>query len=208
VLPDEEFRLLTTKLVLPLRGNGTQALGWWGMVGLIAVLFTVLGTFLFSYFYLRLYSPQWPQNGIPLPSLIFPSIAFSILFAGGLLQILNRWARGKNYHTVLLTVICAQITSGIGFLLIELYDLVKTPFLINKNAYSSIYFTMLSFVILLVFTGITMHIVTLVRLIKKNEPLQTPVLRLWFQNSELFWSFTVAASAIVFVTVFLVPYLS
>ena len=206
VLPDVEARLLAAELDLPLHGTGSRSIGWWGMVFLLAILFTVLGSLIFSYFYLRLYSDQWPQAGLPLPELRPLVAAVGLLVAAGCAQTFTSWGRRRNHRRAVSLGTAATTIIGLGYLAIRLANLFGTAFLPTANAYASIYFAINGFSLLVVLTGVAMQTGVLVRLLRRGEPLDTPRLKLWLQNSELFWFFAMATAAIGLATTYLVPH--
>ncbi len=206
VLPEEEARLLAARLDLPLLSSGRQATGWWGMVGMLAILATVLGVLIYSYFYLRLYSEQWSQAGLPPPQLAGPLIAYGLLTAGGVVQAFSSWAWRRSRRKSLLFGMSGTVVLGLGFIFAESAVLLSTPFLPTANAYASIYFTINGFSLLMASVGIALSAGTLVRAYRKGEPFDTPRLRLWLQNSELFWYFTVAAGLLGSLTAYLTPH--
>lgn len=207
ILPKDEARTLASRLKIPLLASGTQATGWWGMIGMIAVLFTILGTLIYSYFYLRLYSAEWPQSGLPLPRIVEPLIAFTVLAAGGLVQAVNSWTWRRRRRRVLLWGMVGTVVSGLGFVGGELWILSNTSFGPTDNAYASIFFTLNGFALLTVLVGALLSTGTLTRLVRFTEPLDTPRLQLWLQNSEMFWYFAVATGMIVFLVTYLTPHI-
>lgn len=205
-LPQEEADELAANLNLPLFSSGTKATGWWGTIGMIAILFTILGALIFSYFYLRLYSTQWPQGDLPLPRIFEPLIPVIVLAAGGIIQGINSWAWRAGRRKMLLSGMAGVVMSGLVFAGGELWILISTPFGPTANAYASIFFTLNGFVLLVVLVGTAMAAGTLFRLKQAAEPLDTPRLELWLQNSEMFWFFAVASGLIVFFVTNLTPY--
>lgn len=204
-LPQDEADMLASRLKLPLFASGTRATGWWGMIGMISVLFTVFGSLIFCYFYLRLYSIQWPQGGLPSPGLTEPAIAVAALAAGGLLQAANSWAwRGKR-RRMLLWGTGGTIVMGLFFVGAMSWIMATTPFRPTANAYASILFALEGFALLIVFVGAAILAGTLNRLLRLSEPLETPRLRLWLQNSEMFWFFAVATGLIAFAVTRVAP---
>jgi cytochrome c oxidase subunit I+III len=176
------------------------------MVGLLAVLTTVLGTLVFCYFYLRLYSQQWPQAGLPLPQLSAPLVSFGMLLGSGIAQALSSWAWRRNHRLSTIFGMFAATILGVGFIAGELVVLLLSPFLPSANAYASVFFAIDGFVLLMALTGIALQIGTLARVLRKGEPLDTPRLKLWLQNSEMFWFFAVASGLIGFLVIYLTPY--
>ena len=205
-LPEGEVRLLAEQSDLPLEASGTRAAGWWGMLSLLAVLFTLLGALVYSYFYLRLYSDQWPQAGLPAPDPTAPSAALSMIAAGAMAQVFAARGRLRNRLAAIRWGIAVSIALGSGFVAVEVADLIRTPFLPTANAYASIYFTLSGFSILIVFSAVAFQVGALARLIARREPLDKPRLRLWLQNSEMLWFFALGAAVVALLTTRLVPH--
>jgi cytochrome c oxidase subunit I+III len=192
----EEADLLSERLDIPLEGTGARSLGWWGMVGTLTILFMVQGTLMFSWFYIRLYSDRWPQDGLPLPGLTVPVVVLLLLAVMVVSQIGITQAHHRKNHLFVITTLCSAVLSGTGVIVVQLYDLNITPFSHFINAYASLYFTLNSFSLLMVFIASVFEAALLIRLFHRKEPLDAPRLVLWFQNSALFWYFTIIATAL------------
>jgi cytochrome c oxidase subunit I+III len=205
-IPEEEARELSKAIDIPLHGTGPRSIGWWGMVSLLAVLFTFLAALIFSYFYLRLYSDQWPQFNLSQPELAGPLIALGLIMAGGAAQVLSLWARWRDNRPWVVLGAGAAVVLGLCFVAVELYNLMGTPFSFTANAYASIFHAINGFLVLLVISGVAMQAGTLLRLLRRGEPLGNPRLLIWLQNTELFWFFAVAAVVMGFLTTYLVPH--
>src|SRR5438477_2744733 len=61
------------------RQRRTTPNGWWGMALLIATEFTLFGSLIASYFYLRFQNSTWPPGGIENPSVTLPLVFTAIL---------------------------------------------------------------------------------------------------------------------------------
>lgn len=203
----EEAELLSARLGLPLLTTGKLSTGWCGLVGFLAVLFTVLGALIFSYFYLRLYSQQWPQGGIPLPQLSSTAPIFALLAGAGVALIFSAWGWRHQRRTMLGVGTAASILLVIIFIFMQIRSLAAEPFLPSTNAYGSIFFTLNGYVLLLALVGVCLLIGTLARVIRRKEPLSEPRLVLWLQNSEMFFFFSVFAGLFSFLILYLVPHL-
>jgi cytochrome c oxidase subunit I+III len=201
-----EAGYLADRLKLPMSSSGTRSVGWWGMLGMISILFTVLIALVYSYFYLRLYSDQWPQMGIALPELTGPAIAYAILAGSGMVQILTIWARLRNRRGLLIRGQATLVVLGFAFFCWELWNLVKLPFGPSSAAYGSIFFGLNGFILLVVFTGLFFTGGTFMRMVHLNEPLSAPRLQLWLHNGETFWLFAVAAGLLTFLTTYITPH--
>jgi cytochrome c oxidase subunit I+III len=206
VLPEDEATDLAARLELPLLSSGRQSVGWWGMLGLLSILAMVLGSLAFSYFYLRLYSEQWPQGRLPRPDFALPLMAYGLLLAGGIAQGFSSWAWRRKRSPLLILGTSATIILGLGFIAVEMAALLSTAFLPTANAYASIFFTLDGFALLTASSGIALLAGTLVRVLREEESLDTPRLVLWLQNSELFWFFAVATGLSAFLIIYVSPH--
>ncbi|MDW7772635.1 MAG: cbb3-type cytochrome c oxidase subunit I [Desulfobulbaceae bacterium] len=206
-IPRDEAEAFADRVQLPLLSSGTRTVGWWGMLGMLAIMFTLVGALVYGYFYLRLYSDEWPQMGFPLPRLAAPALAYGLLAAGGGVQFFNMRARRRGDRRYLLYGTAAVVVLGLAFTGVELWNLLNMPFSPKTNAYGSIFFTLNGSVMLTVLAGVLLMGGTLLRILLREEPVDTPRLLLWLQNSELFWFFAVAAGLLAFATTYFSPHL-
>jgi len=203
----EEADMLVTRLRLPLLTTGKLSTGWCGLVGFLAVLFTVLAALIFSYFYLRLYSQQWPQGDIPLPQLGSAAPIFALLACAGVALLFSAWGWRHQRRTMLRLGMTASILLAIIFFCAQIRSLAAEPFLPSTNAYASIFLTLNGFVLLLTLVGVCLLIGTLARVIRKKDQLLDTRLVLWLQNSEMFFFFSVFSGLCGFLILYLVPHL-
>lgn len=119
--------------------------GWWGMLVLIASEGTLFAVLVASYFYLRFTSPAWPQGGLPEPAALVPLILVACLAAASVpMQLASLAARaGRAAATRLYVTLALAIQAG--YLAYEVHDFRDQlhGFGIGRNAYSSIYYTLL-----------------------------------------------------------------
>src|SRR5690606_6743928 len=66
--------------------SGSASVVWWGMIGLISILGSGFAALIYSYFYIRLFSPQWPQAGLSRPNLWLGAAGFGALLVAGVIQ--------------------------------------------------------------------------------------------------------------------------
>jgi cytochrome c oxidase subunit I+III len=197
---------LSAHLKLPMFSSGTRAAGWWGMWGFVFILFTILGGLIYSYYYIRLYSDQWPQMGISKPALTAPAIAYAVLVAGGFMQVFNLWARKSRRRRILMGGLAAVAILGLAFIAAELWNLLTLPFGPTGSAYGSIFFTLNGFILLTALTGVFLVGGTLLRMVQLKESPESPRLTLWLQNCEIFWFFTTVAAILAFFSSYVTPY--
>ena len=117
----------------------------WGMMILIASEATLFGAFIGTYWYLRFKSPTWPPDGLPEPKVVVPLILAGVLLTTSLpMQLASRAAWAGRVAATRLFVLGALVVQS-GYLAYEVHDFSGQldTFDINRNAYSSIYYTLL-----------------------------------------------------------------
>ncbi len=202
----DEAEDLEARLGLPVVASGPRSTGWWGMLGLLAILATALAALVYSYFYLRLYSQQWPQDGLPLPDLTMGYIAYGILAASGIVLIGSSWSRRRRRGRPLGAMGGAALL-GAGFIGTQLANLLTVPFAPTHSAYASVFFTLNGFILLVAAAGVALQVGLIARSLQSPEPPDAPAQQLRFQVVEMFWYFAVVAGLIAFATTYLSPHL-
>jgi cytochrome c oxidase subunit I+III len=196
---------LPEKTGLPIFTLGTQSLGWLGMLFAMAVLGWCLGTLLYAYFYLRLYSTTWPQNELPLPALWPASLLFGLpAFAALTMAIAWRTfaAVDKRATLIGLAIACAL---QVGFVIGHFYDLNTLTFSPQTNAYGSVFYVMSWAYDLVLLIALALTASCAVRLWQETEHWQLYV-RLHVQMATHFGYFAALMGALVFGTLYLSPY--
>ena len=134
-----------TDYSVPLRQRPSKPTAWWGMMILIASEATLFGAFVGTYFYLRFRAPQWPPDGLPEPRAVVPLIMVAVLVSTSIpMQLASQAARAGRLAATRLFVVAALLVQA-GYFAYEVHDFsdqLKT-FDIKRNAYSSIYYTLL-----------------------------------------------------------------
>lgn len=140
--PMERERLLheplNERLGLPLEGRGSQEAGWWGVVLFLVAVASAYGISLFAYFYLKLYSPEWPQGGIAPPVLLLPAVAAALLLAGIGSSSAGARAIRRDDQRGLRTWLLVSAVLGVGFLVVQVMQLLGAGVPPQLNAYASI----------------------------------------------------------------------
>ena len=118
---------------------------WWGMVILVASEATLFGAFIGTYYYLRFKTPVWPPDGIPEPRLVVPLILVASLAATSVpMRLAATAARTGRLAATRLFVGIALVVQC-GYFAYEVHDFSDQlhRFDITRDAYSSIYYTLL-----------------------------------------------------------------
>jgi cytochrome c oxidase subunit 3 len=118
---------------------------WWGMLILIATEGTLFAVFIGTYAYLRFRAPVWPPQGTPEPGLVAPLALAAVL-------VLSVWplalaaravARGSLARTRI--ALAAAFVVQSAWLAYALHDFGRQLDELDatRNAYTSIYYTLL-----------------------------------------------------------------
>jgi heme/copper-type cytochrome/quinol oxidase subunit 3 len=133
---------------------------WWGMMVFVASEATLFGAFVATYFYLRFKSPAWPPDGIPEPKVVVPLILVACLVATSVpMKLASKAARAGRLVATRLLILAALVVQC-GYLAYEVHDFRSQldTFDITRDAYSSIYYTLLGADHAHVFVGVLFNL--------------------------------------------------
>lgn len=178
---------------LPVYLNGASSHSWWAMVVLIMVSGSIFGSLVFSYLFLWTVSPQvWPTSGEALPPVSWPlASAALLLVSGGLISYAGRRLRSgfsdrqrllQGSMVLAVVLLCVSIS-------VELYGHLRTGLRPQESAYGAAVYMVATlqavFVVFMIFMG-------LYTVARSACGLLTPQRRATFDNTMLFWYYTVA----------------
>ncbi len=190
---------------LPLWTTGTKALGWLGML----VAMTVLGwgavTLVYSYFYLRLYSAEWPQGGLPRPEWLFPAITFAMLPAAAVAASVAWRALNAGNLPRYRGTLGAACLFAVGFLGLHVYDQSRLGFSWETNAYCSAFYMLAWTADAVALIGLGIAGTALARALTRDEHWKL-FQALHGQLTAHFWLFAAGLGAVVFATLYVSPY--
>jgi hypothetical protein len=172
------------------------------MAGTLTVMATIFGVLFYSYFYLRVYSPEWPQGQLPVPDLLKPGLTYGVLLgSGGLLFFGQQFQKGLLPILSLLGCTVMGIIAGALILM----ESVQSGFAPQLNAYASLFHTIIWHMTALIFFGLAMLVSSLLHLIRNGDGAVSGTLILHRQITALAWYFTLVIAALVFATLYLSP---
>ncbi len=190
---------------LPIFTTGAKSLPWLGMLFLMAVFGWSLATLFYSYFYLRLYAPHWPLDGLPLPELLGPALIYGSLLIGAIAAVCawHRFGRSKIRSQI---GFAASLVVGIVFLGLRWADAWYLEVSPRANAYGSI-FHMLGWAMdAIVLTGVGLSAAALARSISVTQDWER-ILAAQVQIVAHYWIFSAASAVLVYAVLYLSPYL-
>ncbi len=204
-LEELEKSPLVQKTGLTVEPTGSASSSWWAMAGLLAVIGTIFGVLYYSYFYLRLYSEAWPQDGIAKPDYLRPlGFYISVVLACILFKFAGRAQRRNRLNSAL-----GFGGASLAFLAIGLLGLIgmsmSAPFSHQVNAYGSSFHVTLWHLAALVFAACGFVAVAIVRLLKSSQKLLRGYVTLQMEITGMFLSFTAAVAILGYLILFMSP---
>lgn len=106
---------------------------------------TLFGAFVGTYFYLRFKTPTWPPGGLPEPRLVVPVVlAVTLALTSIPMQLASSAARAGRLAVTRAFLLVAFLVQA-GYFAYAVHDFADQlqVFDISRNAYSSIYYTLL-----------------------------------------------------------------
>jgi len=140
--------------------------GWWGMLMLIASEGALMGSFVGTYWYLRLRAPHWPPAGVPEPKVVVPMAMAGVLLATSIpMRLASTAVRAGRLAATRLWLLLAFVVQA-GYLAYELHDYMGELHRIDmtRNAYTSIYYLLVGADHGHVFIGLLLDIWLLLKL--------------------------------------------
>jgi heme/copper-type cytochrome/quinol oxidase subunit 3 len=99
--------------------------GWWGMAVLVATEATLFGTFIASWFFLRLGAEAWPPRGTPEPEWVVPLLLTALLVSTSLpMHVASRAAADGRVRRARLGLLAA-LALGAAYLAVQLVLFVQ-----------------------------------------------------------------------------------
>ena len=188
---------------LPVGSKGRLSSGWWGMWCVIATEGALFAYLLFSYFYIaaQAHAP-WPTDGPPKLAVALPGTA--ILLAASLTVWWGERSIMRGNTGRLRVGLAATLVLGTVFVALQLYEWRSKPFTLDKNAYSSLFFTITGFHMAHVVFGLLMLLVLLVwASLGYFDQRRHSALSI----GAIYWHFVTAVWLAVFAALYLSPYL-
>jgi cytochrome c oxidase subunit I+III len=156
---DEEERAFEEKYDIPVRTYGSHTVSRSAMWLFILLIFIALASFLFSYFYIRIESDIWPQGGIALPNLRWVGLGTLLMLANiPILRWTVRKIRDDNDQGKLKLGLFLGLLLQVGALALLVYDLSLLNFDWQTNAYGSVFFALVGYLLLLLIFGLGINL--------------------------------------------------
>ncbi len=155
-MTEEEELAFEAEHNIPVHSGGSPTISRWGMGLAVVFLSVAFGSFLLSYFYLRLENEVWPPPGVDDPSVSIGALcAILVVITAALVRLgLRRIQSGDE--TSLRHYYGAAGATGLAAMLVFFDDLRSQSFDATTHAYGSIYYTLSGFLVALLVAALIM----------------------------------------------------
>ena len=188
---------------LPVYVTGPMSHSWWAMIVLILVSASTFACLIFSYFFLWTVAPEfWPKSMGLLPESKFPGAAALLsLLSSGLIAFAGDQLSSNGHWPVRLALLTAAVLL-VGALAFELHGHWSTGLRPTDSSYGAIVYTVVSIQGFFIIVVVAMALYTVVRSLAGRLDRER---RATFDNTRLFWHYTVVQGLLGLAMVHLAP---
>jgi cytochrome c oxidase subunit I+III len=180
-------------LQLPAYATGSASHSWWAMMILVLVSGSIFGSLVFAYLFLWTVAPQgWPMGGAGMPAPAWPLASAAMLAASsGWVAWLNRRLRPDVPlpQRMLHLALGLALALAMAAFLLELWGHWQTGLRPHRSAYGAAVYTVIGLQGFFVLVAAAMALYTMAR---AAAGLLDGQRRVTFDNTMLFWHYTVA----------------
>jgi cytochrome c oxidase subunit I+III len=204
-ISEEEELAFEREHGVPVRAGGSDVVSQWGMGLSILFVAIAFGSFLLTYFYLRLENEAWPPPGIAGPDgrLFMWSAALAIAAAGAAHLAVRRIRLGDQ--TGLRRSLAGTLVFGSSAMAFQIVSFSRLDFGGTGHAYGSIFFTLGGFCFVVLGAALVMTAMTLVW---ASRQVFSPRRHVTASNTARLWTAALVVWLVGFATLYLGPYLT
>lgn len=118
---------------------------WWGIIGLVAIEFTVSANLIATYFYLAARAPAWPPPGIDPPDLTWASVNVVLLLCSSFTMWWAGWGINRRNTTILVLGTGASVVLACAVLALRWITFVDLRVQWNDGPYGSVVWAITGF---------------------------------------------------------------
>jgi heme/copper-type cytochrome/quinol oxidase subunit 3 len=187
---------------LPLHGQGTASLTWWGTCAFMLIEGTGFALSIAVYLYLMSIAPLWPIRA-PAPDL-GPGTILTLMLLASLVPniLLGRWAKQKALGKVRLGLVIMSI-AGIAPLIVRIYEFPALHVSWDDNAYGSVTWLMLGLHTTHILTDLVDTLVLTALMFTRHS--DNPRRYGDVADNGMYWNFVVATWVPVYLCLYWVP---
>ncbi|MBW3599223.1 MAG: cytochrome c oxidase subunit 3 [Planctomycetes bacterium] len=175
------------------------------MLFFLVSLGTAFLTVFYAYYYIRLYSEEWPQGGLPLPEIWRPAAIYALLPIAAVVHYISEKEFGQEKRNAFRFGLWAVCVLGVAFVVLQVYSLTQLEFTHRTNAYGSVFFTLSGVLDLTILTGLVFEASCLVRSWQVIDHWRM-LLALHVQMNGMLWYFAAVVAVLAYATLYLSPH--
>lgn len=188
---------------LPVGKAGFRTGGWWGMLALIGTEAAVFAYLLFSYYYLQSQHAQtWPPTGLPPLRYSIPTTVALVVSVGTMWWAEYSIRVGRWVMSV--AALAITLLLGIAYVVLQFLDWQIEPFLVNADAYSSLFYGITAFHVLHAIVGEFILIAMIIWSVLGHITSQRYIA---ISITAMYWYFIVLVWIAIFITLYMLPYI-
>lgn len=189
---------------LPVGKAGFRTSGWWGMLALIATEASLFAYMIFSYFYLQSMSTQpWPPSGLPPLRYAIPTTVALLVSAGTMWWAEHSIRLARPPRLMIGMLVTALL--GVLYIILQFLDWKIEPFVLNSGAYSSLFFIITAAHVVHAVVGV---LILVGMMIWSAMGYISPQRYVPISVAAMYWYFLVLVWIAIFITLYLLPYIS
>ena len=195
-------RLVLDLSDLPLHGEGTSSVTWWGTLGFMLIEGSGFGLAIGVYLYLESLAPEWPI-GAPPPDLGAGTLITILLLVSVVPNLLiSRWAAREDLRKVQIGMIGMSVL-GIAPLIVRFFEFPALHVSWDSNAYGSVVWLLLGLHTTHLITDLGDTLVLAVIMFTRHGPNKRRFGDV--QDNAMYWNFVVLAWLPVYACVYWIP---
>jgi cytochrome c oxidase subunit I+III len=181
-------------LHLPVSCSGSTSHSWWAMIILLMVCTSIFGSMLFAYLFLWLTSPEvWPPP-VKIPTMVLPLISACLLLASSALLLWFSRALARGRREPLQRGLPAAILMVATAVALDAYGQWQTGMRPQDSGYAAAVYAMIGLQGVFAFALCFMAVFTVARSVAGRLSAGR---RACFDNTMIFWHYTVAQGLLV-----------
>jgi cytochrome c oxidase subunit I+III len=146
---------------VPVRASGSIVLARWGFGLIMLILSIAFGSFVISYFYLRIENPAWPPLDVDRPSLAVGGAVVVLIVIAAFAAIWGRRSLLQGRTARLAGGLGVACAAGLAASAVLVWELANLTFGSSDHSYGSIFYAFAGFAVLVMFIAFVVSAMTL-----------------------------------------------
>lgn len=188
---------------LPVGKAGYRTGGWWGMLALIASEAALFAYLIFAYYYLQSQHAQaWPPTGLPPLRYSIPTTVCLLVSVATMWWAERSMRLGRR--PMLFVALVVTLLLGVAYVVLQFLDWRIEPFVVNADAYSSLFYSLTALHVLHAIVG---EFILIAMILWSALGHITPQRSSPVSIAAMYWYFIVLVWIAIFITLYMLPYI-